>query len=226
MSLPVHETDAATSRPRRTALAIAAILCAASLALGGVVVGRLTAPTPPLTPSTTSAEAGFARDMQTHHQQAVQLSMIIRDSSDDPAVRGLAYDIATSQAQQAGQMYGWLSSWGLPQAAPEPSMTWMSRPTLTGSAHDHGSEGMTHEPGSPMPGLATPGQVADLDAATGTDADRVYLELMIEHHKGGVEMANALLDRSDEGVAVSLARGIVTAQQSEIDYMRELLARP
>ena len=57
------------------------------------------------TPSGTSAEAGFARDMQVHHQQGVELAMIVRDRTDDEATRTLAYDIATTQAQQAGQLF-------------------------------------------------------------------------------------------------------------------------
>lgn len=220
MSLPPEQAPA--SRTQR--LVIAAVLAAALLLLGGIAIGRLTSPNPPSTPSTTSAEVGFARDMQTHHQQAVELAMIIRATSEDPAVLTLAYDIATTQAQQAGQMYGWLSSWGLPQAAPEPSMTWMTRPTLDGSAHEHGSAAEAHVAGEPMPGYATGAQIDALEATTGEQADAPFLELMITHHEGGVEMANALLDRSENEVATSLARGIVAAQQSEIDYMRDLLA--
>ena len=212
---------AASHRSRRW---IAAALAGALLLLGGIGIGRVTSPVPALTPSTTSAEAGFARDMQVHHQQAVQMAMIIRDTSANPDIRLLAYDIATSQAQQAGQMFGWLASWGLPQASPEPSMTWMTRPALDGAAHEHGADDAVHVPGEPMPGLATFEQLARLGEAGGEDADRLFLTLMIAHHRGGVEMANALLDRSADSVATSLARGIVTAQQSEIDYMTELLA--
>ncbi len=213
-----------TRTPRwRTVVAIA--IAGVLLLTAGLAIGRLTAPTPPLTPTTTSAEAGFARDMQKHHQQAVQMSMIIREKTDDPAVSILAYDIATSQAQQAGQMFGWLNVWGVPQAAPEPEMTWMTRPALDGEAHDHGSDNDAHVMGDDMPGYATGEQIAELQAATGTAADEVFLELMIEHHIGGVEMAEAVLDRSTNRVVVNLASGIVTAQQGEIDYMRELLAR-
>ena len=89
-------------------------------------------------PTDTSAEAGFARDMQVHHQQGVELAMIVRDESDDPDVRLLAYDIATTQAQQSGQLYGWLRGWGLSQAGTEPSMTWMTRPAAD-AATAHGA---------------------------------------------------------------------------------------
>lgn len=214
----------ASAAPHRGRRWIAAALAGALLLLGGIGIGRLTSPVAALTPSTTSAEAGFARDMQVHHQQAVEMAMIVREESSDADIRLLAYDIATSQAQQAGQMFGWLASWGLPQASPEPSMTWMTRPAQDGSAHEHGADDPEHVPGEPMPGIATADQMAELRAATGDDADRLFLTLMIAHHRGGVEMANALLDRSADSVATSLARGIATAQQSEIGYMTELLA--
>lgn len=77
-------------------------------------------------PPENGADVGFARDMQTHHNQAVQMAFIIRDKTSDPTLRAVAYDIATSQQQQAGQMYGWLAHWGLPMTSTEPPMTWMT----------------------------------------------------------------------------------------------------
>jgi len=154
--------------------------------------------------------------------------MIVRDLTDNQDVRLLAYDIATSQSQQAGQMNGWLTVWNLPQTAPEPEMTWMSRPTLKGVSHegmsDMGEGETAHELGSPMPGMATAEQLASLKAATGDEAARQYLTLMIAHHTGGVEMADAVLLRTNERVVRSLAASIVKAQTSEIGYMQDLLA--
>ena len=207
-------------------LIIAASVAAALVVVAAFAAGSLSAPTV-TTPSTTSAEAGFARDMQTHHNQAVEMSFLIRDRTDDEEVRLLAYDIANSQSQQAGQMNGWLTVWNLPQTAPEPEMTWMSRPSLKGVSHegmsDMGTGDTSHEPGSPMPGMATAEQLASLTAATGVEAERQYLALMIAHHTGGVEMADAVLARSNERVVRSLAASIVKAQTSEIGYMQDLL---
>ncbi|MCU1423797.1 MAG: hypothetical protein JWM51_88 [Microbacteriaceae bacterium] len=212
---------------RRIRLIVAGVVVAALLVAAAFAAGRLSAPVASA-PSTTSAEAGFARDMQVHHNQAVEMSMIVRDLTDDEDVRLVAYDIATSQARQAGQMYGWLDNWNLPQAAPEPSMTWMSRPTLDGASSDHDHTGGTaepaHAPGEPMPGMATDAQLDELKSLTGLDAERYYLTLMIAHHKGGVEMAEAVLARSTERVVVSLATGVVTAQSSEIELMESMLA--
>jgi len=207
-------------------LIIAASVAAALVVVAAFAAGSLSAPTV-TAPSTTSAEAGFARDMQTHHNQAVEMSFLIRDRTDDEEVRLLAYDIANSQSQQAGQMNGWLTVWNLPQTAPEPEMTWMSRPSLKGVSHegmsDMGTGDASHEPGSPMPGMATAEQLASLTAATGVEAERQYLTLMIAHHTGGVEMADAVLARSNERVVRSLAASIVKAQTSEIGYMQDLL---
>src|SRR5690606_52736 len=111
----------------------------------------------------------FARDMQTHHLQAVELSRLVTANGVDADIRLLAYDISTTQQQQAGQMFAWLQLWGLSQASPEPEMTWMTRPTLDGGGgHDHGRAGAGSEPGAgsesahvlgePMPGYATPEQ--------------------------------------------------------------------
>ncbi|WP_166876011.1 DUF305 domain-containing protein [Salinibacterium sp. ZJ450] len=204
---------------------VALILGAAALIAGAFIAGRATAPIT-ITPSNTSSEAGFARDMQRHHLQAVEMSLIVRDLTDDESVRMLAYDIATTQQQQAGQMYAWLNLWGLPQASSEPSMTWMTRPTLDGAAHGHGDNGdaSAHEPGSPMPGLATPEQLAELQSLTGVEAEKFFLELMIAHHRGGIEMAEAVLDRSENDIVTSLAAGMAAAQQSEIDLMEGMLA--
>jgi len=211
---------------RRIRLIVAGIVAAVLLVAAAFAAGSLSAPVA-TAPSTTSAEAGFARDMQTHHLQAVEMSLIVRDLTDDPDVRLLAYDIATSQSQQAGQMNGWLTVWNLPQTSPEPSMTWMSRPALTGVSHEGMSEMGTgesdHEPGGAMPGMATSEQLAALKGSEGDDAVRQYLTLMIAHHQGGVEMADAVLVRSNERVVRSLAASIVKAQSSEIGYMNDLL---
>ena len=225
------DDSASSPAPARRRGGRAAVIAVASVALIVMAVvafsvGRLSTLTEP-TPTTASAEAGFARDMQVHHLQGVELSMIVRDATDDPEVRLLGYDIATTQAQQAGQMYGWLAEWGLSQAGSEPSMTWMTRPAIDGAAghDDHAtSDPGAHLPGAPMPGLATPAQVEELRGLTGVEAERRFLELMIAHHQGAVEMADAVLARSSNDVVVALAQSIVDSQTSEIDLMTGMLA--
>ena len=75
-----------------------------------------------------------------------------------------------------------------------------------------------------MPGLATHAQLQQLSGSEGVDAERLFLQLMIAHHQGGVEMAEAVVERSSHRVVLDLANSIVQAQSSEIELMRRMLA--
>ena len=163
-------------------------------------------------PADDSADAGFSRDMQTHHNQAVELSLIVRDRTTDPAIRSVAYDIATSQAQQSGQMYGWLSVWGLAQTSSTKSMGWMRGDHHT-VANDDGM------------GMATAAQIQALRRASGPEAERQFLTLMVAHHRGGVIMAQAALELAERPEVHSLAQSITTSQQSEIVQLEKLLTQ-
>ncbi len=74
-----------------------------------------------------------------------------------------------------------------------------------------------------MPGFASDADIARLTAAQGTDAERIFLQLMIAHHQGGVEMADAVIARTADPVVLALANSIVFAQTGEIQYMQQLL---
>lgn len=222
----VDETASVSRRGgARAAVVVLAVIAVVIAAVVGFSVGRLSTIGTP-TPANDSAEAGFLRDMRVHHDQGVELAFIVRDRSDSDDVRTLAYDIATTQGVQSGTMAGWLQAWGLPQYSSEPSMTWMTRPGLNGAGHSHGSTGddTAHTPGEPMPGLATPEQIEELTSLTGRDAEVMFLRLMIAHHQGAIEMAEAILDRSTNPMVTGFARGIVESQGSEIDLMRQMLA--
>ena len=220
--------DADRSRPGLRAILIAVIVTAVVVGAVAFSIGRLSTVND-ATPDTASAEAGFARDMQEHHNQGVELAMIVRDRTDDAPVRLLAYDIATTQAKQSGQMSGWLAVWALPQFAPEPSMTWMTRPALSGETHgsEHASDsdgGAAHVAGEPMPGLATAEDIAALTAASGIEAEQEFLFIMIAHHQGAIDMAEAVLERSTNGTVRGFATSVVLSQESEIELMTSMLA--
>ncbi|MCD1570855.1 DUF305 domain-containing protein [Agromyces mediolanus] len=199
------------SRTRIVAASIAGLVAVVLVAVAAFAFGRLST-VPEATPAEGSAEAGFARDMQVHHKQGVELALIVRQVTDDAEVRLLADDIAATQAQQSGQLAGWLNVWDLPQYSAEPQMTWMT----DGGAHSHTA-------GEPMPGLATPEEIAALRASSGVEAEREFLELMIAHHLGAVEMAEALEERSSHPVALAFARAVIASQQSEIELMQGML---
>jgi uncharacterized protein (DUF305 family) len=185
----------------------------------GLILGRLLAPTVTATPSTDSAAAGFLRDMRVHHAQAVEMALLVRDRTDDPEVRQIAYDIAVTQANQSGAMYGLLEAWDLPQFSSRPAMAWTLLPTVDGSDDEHQMDADAPA----MPGMATSEQIAELTAAQGDDAVRMFLTLMIAHHQGGVEMADAALARTEVPQVVSMATGIQRSQSAEIIVMRGLL---
>ena len=165
-------------------------------------------------PSDWGADAGFARDMQTHHYQAVEMSFLVYDRTQDPAVRTLAYDIITSQQQQAGQMYGWLRQWGLSQTGSRAPMAWVG----SGHSSAHATADGT------MPGMATKAQLDELRAASGVEAERIFLRLMIAHQTGGVAMADAAVAEAQTDEVRSLASAIASAQTAEIALLRSMLA--
>jgi uncharacterized protein (DUF305 family) len=199
--------DGSPEPRHRGAVILIAALIAVVAGGGGYFLGSTRAVA--ATPGPSSAEAGFARDMQVHHTQGVELAMLVRDRTVDPDMRRMAYDMATTQGQQAGQLYGWLSAWGLSQLGSQPPMTWMGH---TG----HGMNAL-------MPGMATPAQVAELSAASGVEAERIFLRLMIAHHRGALEMSQAVLERSTQPAVTAFARAVLTSQQSEIDLMTMML---
>ncbi|WP_344491597.1 DUF305 domain-containing protein [Streptomyces enissocaesilis] len=175
------------------------------------------------TPAGDSADAGFARDMSVHHQQAVEMSFLVRDRTKDEEVRRLAYDIANTQANQRGMMLGWLDLWGLPKHSPDEPMAWMAAGDSSGRG-DHGGHGSYEaRDGALMPGMATRAELTELRAADGRKAEILYLQLMTDHHKGGVAMAQGCADRCGVAPERSLAQGMVDAQESEIKLMADLL---
>lgn len=163
-------------------------------------------------PAEASADVGFARDMAVHHQQAVEMSFIVRDRTADVAVRRLAYDIINTQANQRGMMLGWLETWGRAKSSPGPPMAWMGH-TIT--ARD----------GSLMPGMATDTQLDALRAAKGRNAEVRFLKLMTAHHRAGAEMAQAAAAAAGTDEIRNLASGMVLGQRSEIGLMTDMLKK-
>ena len=164
------------------------------------------------TPSADSADAGFARDMAVHHQQAVEMSYIVRDRTKNEEVRRLAYDIAQTQANQRGMLLGWLDLWGLPKVSSDGPMGWMGMAGMSGG-----------EDGALMPGMATDADLKKLGTLNGKAAEVFYLQLMTAHHKGGIHMAEGCVQKCTVDVEKRLAQGMVEAQQSEIGLMTDLL---
>ncbi|GAA1891148.1 DUF305 domain-containing protein [Streptomyces durmitorensis] len=198
---------------RRTGWIVGGVV-AAVVAAGGITaaVASTDGSSGTSAPSTKSADAGFARDMATHHQQAVEMSYIVRDGTKDEEIRRLAYDIAQTQANQRGMLLGWLDLWELPKVPEGAPMEWMGMGDLPPG-----------KDGALMPGMATHTELKDLGKLSGRAAEVRYLQLMIKHHKGGIHMAEGCVDRCEVKVERRLAQGMVDSQESEIELMVDLL---
>jgi uncharacterized protein (DUF305 family) len=159
--------------------------------------------------SASSVDAGFARDMSTHHTQAVVMAGYTRLHTTNASVLLLANDIYDEQTFQIGEMQGWLDSWGLTRSTTLPTMGWMQ-------GHSLDADGL-------MPGMATPAEITKLESLTGTALDIDFLQLMIRHHQGGLQMEQYAIDHASESYVRDLANSMLQGQSAEIISMEQLL---
>ena len=202
-------SDEPTERPQRSQGLVwiaAALILGLLIGFGGAYLARA-----PRNPADNSAEAGFLRDMSTHHGQAVAMAMIAHADSSNPQIITLAGDIGLTQQAQIGYMQAWLRDWDLSPSGSQPAMAWM--PDSAGSLVD----GL-------MPGMATPEQLAKLRAATGPALDIQFLTLMRAHHLGGIHMAQEILQLTKDKNITWLAQTMVQNQQGELNIINDLLA--
>lgn len=198
---------------------VAALVALAVGLVSGILVGRVSGSSS--TPGDLSVDAGFARDMQTHHDQAVEMSLIVRDLTNDEDVRRIAYDILRTQSHQSGQMAGWLQAWGLSPTSSQPVMAWMDE---AGAGHSgHGEHGDMPEGDALMPGMATSEELTRLKGLKGKEAEVSFLQLMIRHHLGGVPMAEAAVDGASRPEVRRLAQSILDSQGVETETMTAML---
>lgn len=148
------------------------------------------------------ADTMFAQMMIPHHSQAVEMSEIMLKKEGIPApVTDLATKIKAAQGPEIEKMTGWLESWGQPMQVP------------TDMSSDHSMSGMMSED-----------DLAQLEAAQGTEAGKLFLSQMIAHHEGAIEMAKTETADGKNTDAVQLSKDIVSAQETEIQEMKDLLA--
>ncbi len=167
------------------------------------------------------ADVSFVLMMIEHHRGAVAMAQLAPDRAADPQVIELAATIEAAQQPEIEQMTGLLQAWNaatMPGGNPSHGMDMADH-----SGMDMGTDGTTAS-GSAMPGMMSAEQMADLSAASGTDFDRMFLQMMIEHHQGAVEMSATEIAAGQNVEAVALARSITESQTAEIARMQELLA--
>jgi uncharacterized protein (DUF305 family) len=212
------------SSSSRTLIFVAALVAVLLVgAAGGMLINTARSPED-ASPSAESIDVGFAQDMRVHHLQAVTMAGIERDNTSDPVLRGFAFDVESTQLAQSSEMAGWLTVWGRPQLpdAGAPHMEWMSE----GGTHTHsnGEGGRTTGAVARMPGMATSDELNKLRKLTGKELDVFFLQLMLRHHEGGLEMAEYAAERAAKGYVKNLADKIVQSQANEADLMKTYLA--
>lgn len=179
------------------ALAAALALTGCSVSLGGSTHGHDEMMSNNSESGYSSQDIMFAQMMIPHHQQAVDMGTLAETRASDPAVKKLAAQIKAEQAPEIEEMKGWLKAAGA---------------TLD-MGHDMG-----------MGGMLTETQMKALENATGKAFDKLYLEGMIQHHEGAIQMSSMITD-SENAAAHKLGHGIHDSQTEQVTYMKELLAK-
>lgn len=159
-----------------------------------------------------AADVSFAQGMIVHHTQAIDMAQLATDRANSEQVKQLATKIEQAQGPEIEQMRGFLAAWGQPES---------------GAAGMSGSmPGMNHG-GSAMPNMSggmTDAQMQQLEQASGTDFDRMFLQMMTEHHNGAVQMSQTELSTGQNAEAKALAQKIIDDQQAEIAEMQQMLS--
>jgi uncharacterized protein (DUF305 family) len=161
----------------------------------------------------TDADVHFMTGMISHHAQAIAMAKLAPTHGASSSVRTLAARIINAQTDEIVLMQQWLSDRRKP--VPEPRPTGM-RMVMNGMEHD-----------MLMPGMLTPEQMKQLDAAQGKEFDRLFLTFMIQHHSGAVAMVKDLFavpGAGQEDVVFKFASDVNTDQTTEIARMERMLA--
>ena len=154
------------------------------------------------------SDVAFVQMMIPHHAQALEMSRLARTRAEDPQVKALARRILAAQGPEILTMAAWLQERNIdvPKAGEDPA------------EYDHGEHGHT-----PMMGMLTDEQMHRLEASRGHRFDRLFLEGMIGHHRGAVDMAQAVAQDGADVRVSELSADVVAGQSAEIERMRQLL---
>lgn len=152
-------------------------------------------------PENNEADVAFARGMIPHHEQAIKMSDIVLRRGASADVKSLANAIKAAQGPEIAKMRGWLKAWGEDEEAPR-----------HGEEHPSAGEGMMSDD-----------EMREFEQASGPASDRAFLEMMIRHHEGAIDMARIEVEGGMYPDAKALAQQIIDTQQAEIDRMRQLL---
>lgn len=151
-------------------------------------------------------DADFAKKMIVHNQQGIQMADIAKKNAASEEVRQLAMSISDELSTDTKQYIDWLTEWK------ETYFNLSNFPQMEG--HDMYPTG---------PGMATLGDLAALESATGSSVDELFLRLMIAHHHGAAEMADSIaFERMQFGKMISLKNQTLKKQVEETQAMKQL----
>jgi uncharacterized protein (DUF305 family) len=157
------------------------------------------------------ADVSFATDMVQHHAQALEMVDMTLGRTLDPEVARLADEIRAAQAPEIETMTDWLTGWDQP--IPETSRD-------HANAHGDGHLEMDED----MPGMMSAEQMDELKKASDEEFQDMWLQMMVEHHEGAIQMAQTEQADGTNDAAIALAGEIESAQEAEIAEMEKMLA--
>ncbi|MGW3429282.1 DUF305 domain-containing protein [Streptomyces melanosporofaciens] len=165
------------------------------------------------------ADVKFAQMMIPHHEQAVEMSKLADERAEDAKIKTLAGDIEKAQDPEIKKMESWLEAWGKPESGSSmPGMDHGSDSSMPGMDHGSGSSG-----NSGMPGIMSDKDMKELKAAKGTDFDKMFAQMMIDHHNGAIDMAKDEQKNGKNATAKKLADDVVKNQTIEVKQLQGIL---
>lgn len=176
-------------------------------------------PSPTVSPTSSPGMAQQSYDLQfidsmtAHHQQGIQMAQLAVEKARHKELREMAQKMVKDQRQEVEQMRTWREQW------------FAGQPQTVGGQERQMQQGQRGAQGQVTPGM-TGSMQADLgrlQAATSNEFDVMFLEVMIQHHQSGVQMAQDALARAERQEVKQLAQEIVDKQQREITTMNQWL---
>jgi uncharacterized protein (DUF305 family) len=150
------------------------------------------------------ADVAFVTNMIPYHQQAIDMSALVADRSADADVQQLASDISAAQQPEIETLKVLLVQW---------------------NSNSESSPARAPAGNGGMPGMVDEATMARLTSLQGSEFDQLWLQSMVGHHQGAIEMTKAEVANGANVDAKAIAQNSVNAQQTEIDRMNQLLAR-
>lgn len=141
--------------------------------------------------TTANTDAAFVAEMTPHHESAIEMAQIAQERAEHPEIKQLAEDIIATQSSEIE--------------------------TLAAINERVGSDGETASLGLSEHAMGMSTDTAELETAR--PFDRAFIDMMVPHHQGAIEMARVELEEGADGEAMALAEDIIAAQSREIEEM-------